>query len=347
MTTPNKNQAIVEVVERLTPWAHSLAFFRLEANEIEDAVAEMRVEAIGVCLEIEQGSRPRPRNLDVYIKQVMRNALTHFLRKRQREPRSLKAQELQPYARLLVDVSEGEEEAIEVPGWRGLRSPVESDSGTRRPSEERQHFLARFLAFVAQEEFAQSLKEKHRQSVRQVEAIPDDRVRTMVMLYFQGHGRAAIARKLSVSRAAVSQALQRHLTAWGLDEEGGKRVRYAWLYASLEEAIKRGRKSAGAYYELPQLGSGLPDSFIAALPARMRGDWTKRRSGPRVRTADQYSPELCLAEEREVYKAIKGTPSLEAWTDDLAQEDIRDIIEASEPLDPWDEYDDSTWLDLP
>jgi DNA-directed RNA polymerase specialized sigma24 family protein len=338
----NKKQDVAEIVGRLTPWARSLAFFRLDADEAEDGVAEMRAKATEVCLEIERGNRSQPQNLDAYIKRVMLNALADFERKRQRQPRSLKPQELQPYARLLEDASEDEEEAAEVSGWRGLRSPAESDTGSRRPSGERQHFLARFLAFVAGQDLPQSLQEKYHQSTRQIQAISDGRVRDMVVLYFQGHEQAAIARKLSVSRAAVSQALRRHLTAWGLDEDGVNVVRYAWLYVNLQEAIREGCKAAGTWEEPPERKFELPEFIKSALGYEHNGP-----PEPQAATIEQYSPELCLAEEREVYKAIKSSRYLEAWSDDLTQEDMRDIIEASEPLDPWDEYDDSTWLEPP
>lgn len=343
LAAPNNKQDVGELIEGLTPWAKSRARDKLDATEVDDGVAEMRAKASQVCLEIEQGDRPQPADPKSYIKRVMLNTLADFQRQRQKEPRSLKAHELQAYAPLLGDAGGDDGETAGPSGWHGLVSPAK-DADRQRSIIDRPHLLARFLAHIIREDLYHALREKHRQSMQQVEAIPNGRVRAMLALYFQGHRQAAIARKLSVHRAAVSQALQRHLAAWDLDENGVNLIRLAWLYVNLEKAITEGCKVAGTCEETPEEEFELPGAINGILPANLRaGNGRSHGTGLRGSAVDQYSPTLCLTEEREVYKAIKGDSSLEAWTDDLGQGHVRDIIDALEP--PEEEWDEPTWLE--
>jgi len=317
----------------------------------DEATAYIMAKVAEVLAEFESGARARPAtNMSGYMYRAMENALIDWQRQQE------KASPLTEGERAWIG---REAEGHELRG--GFRAfypkmPPAAPTAAKRP------YLMRLIHIAAQGQYDSALRRRPPDRLRDalLAALDDISCRSdaermidqaekriaqlparagqATRLYLQNVRQAEIARRLGITRGAVSQLLDRTCQHWGWDEQRVEVERLALLFAHLfmtvESALRPFR---------PSEDSG--DGEDLGAPVERDGDleWVLRQrrrnlaeemhvllGGPGQRGPDALQVAYRRARESAVLKAIASHPWLRAWTRAMETDYIPDLIEFAE-----------------
>lgn len=330
----------------------------LRGDEADDAVGHVMAKAAEVLANIKSGRRQRPDSMTKYFSRICQTALADYFRAAPEKPSRLAPMEDSAIADeaygVEVDVGEGDEE---YGGFRAFRPKTlpPAPGATKAP------YLLRLIRIASQGPYTWDLKPRPPSAVRDavlaaLRSAPCDepwrgveeaqkrlaelpeRTARATRLYLQGMRMSEIARRLGITRGAVTQLLSRACRQWGWDRKGLELERLRLLFANLFAAVDTALTPFNS--DSPRSGDD-EGEFAIDWPTLSQEQQARRRnvedmrrltSGPERERGNGLGVAYRQAKERAVHKAITSHPWLKAWATGLEPDHMPEVIEFVEDL---------------